>query len=486
MENTFDFVFNAYKNFYSEDIIKYEAITNAGSNRNYYRIYTNSDTIIGVYSNNVEETETFLYYSEIFTTLSLNTPKVFFVSPDKKCYFIQDLGNISLLEIVERETKNSDFNSKLVTLYKKTISALVNMQINSASLIDFDRAYSIKDFDKQSILFDLNYFKYYLLNVSGITYNEKKLADDFVSLADYLDKSGNKYFMYRDFQGRNILIKDNKPYFIDYQGGRRGAIQYDLVSLLYQAKAKVPEFIKNELLIYYVSEVSKYIEVNRNEFINQFYYYAYLRVLQTLGAYGLRGLFEKKTHFIESIPFALNNLKVLLQNYPLPEEYKELNRVLKELSETTKFENIRYNDFTITITSFSYKKGIPDDYSGNGGGFVFDCRGVLNPGRYPEYKSLTGRDKEVIDFFKEKTDIDSFIDNIIKVIAPTIDNYIQRNFNSLMISFGCTGGQHRSVYCAENITRYLKNNYNVNIVLVHREQNIKEVIPKKLRNYNVQ
>lgn len=483
MDRHFDLLLTNYKRFYNTEPLRYKALTQAGSNRNYYRFFDNSGTVIGVYSENVAETETFLYYSEVFAKLNLNIPNIYHVSEDKKCYFIQDFGDQSLLSIVEKETKESGFNDHIIELYKKSISALVEIQIKPDSLIDFSKAYSIGEFDKQSILFDLNYFKYYFLNVSGVSYDEKLLAEDFEGLADFLDRTGDKHFMFRDFQGRNILIKDDKPYFIDYQGGRRGAIHYDLASLLYQAKAKVPENIKTDLLDYYLKEVSKYLVTDKVKFTEQFYYYSYLRVLQTLGAYGRRGLIEKKAHFLESIPFAINNLKLLLENQPVLYKYKELNRVLLELVKSKQFDLKKYDSFTINVMSFSYKKGLPNDPTGNGGGFIFDCRGILNPGRFPEYKSLTGRDREVIAFFENNTDIDIFIKDIIKLITPTIENYIDRNFNSLMLCFGCTGGQHRSVYCAENVFEYLKKNYNINLVLTHRELKIDKEVSIKEQQY---
>lgn len=465
-----------YIEFYKSQPTKVEAITQAGSNRSYFRFYNANGSVIGVYSENLPETQTFIYYSQIFTKLGLNTPHIFHVSSDMQTYFIEDLGKKSLLDIVQEELKQHGcFSERLISLYQQTLTKLVKMQIVAGSEIDFSKAYSISQFDKQSILFDLNYFKYYFLNRLDIRYDEKLLQDDFDALSEHLAATGSKNFMFRDFQARNIIVDNDKVYFIDYQGARKGAMQYDLASLLWQAKANIPAEIKNTLIDYYCNEVSKYLPINIDEFKHEFWHYLYVRILQTLGAYGNRGLIERKRHFIESIPLAIANLQELLQNQPVLASYKELQRVLIEIPQhKDKFEYKKYNELTVQVTSFGFKYGLPSDPTENGGGFIFDCRGNHNPGRYEEYKQLTGRDQPVIDFFKIHNQIDVFIENIKKVVSPTIETYIKRGFTSLMINFGCTGGQHRSVYCAEAIAHYIKETYGVKVVLSHREQGICE------------
>jgi aminoglycoside/choline kinase family phosphotransferase len=458
-----------YQKSYGCEADSIKMITQAGSPRKYYRFKKDSSSVLGVYSENIEETETFLYYSDVFAKANLNTPQVYSVSDDIKCYFIQDFGDDLLLGLLEKEPFETRYSGRIADLYKKSLAALVKLQIAGASQIDYSKAYQIKDFDEQAILFDLNYFKYYFLNRSGVSYNEKMLQDDFDTMAASLANEGPKLFMFRDFQARNIVVKDNEPYFIDYQGGRRGAPEYDAVSLLFQAKAALPENFREELLNFYFNELCENIKIEYAEFCDRFYIYVYLRVMQTLGAYGLRGLIENKQHFVESIPFALKNLSELLKRHPFPERYPELLRVLKSLAETSKFDNKIFDKFTVQVFSFSFKKGIPNDCTGNGGGFVFDCRGIHNPGRYAEYKTKTGKDKEVIDFFKANSDIDIYFENAVNVVKPTIENYIERGFNSLMISFGCTGGQHRSVYCAEAMAKFIRENYNADVVLLHRE-----------------
>ena len=465
-----------YTEFYKATPQKVEAITKAGSNRSYYRFYGENGTVLGVYSNNIPETKTFLYYSVIFSNLNLNTPKIYHVSEDTLTYFIEDFGDDLLLKVVENEYKQyGRFTERLDDLYRKSISALAKLQIAAGKAIDFNLAYSISEFNSQSILFDPNYFKYYFLNRLDIPYDEKLLQDDFDALAQYLAENGTKSFMFRDFQARNILVKDEQVYFIDYQGGRKGAIQYDMASLLWQAKAKIPNKKKLELLNYYIDEITKSNEIDRDDFEKEFWYYLYIRILQTLGAYGNRGLIEKKRHFIESIPFAIDNLKELHETHPILSNYKELDRVISEVVKCKqKFEPVKYDQLTINVMSFGFKNGLPEDKTENGGGFVFDCRGNHNPGRYEKYKKLTGRDQPVIDFFKEHGDIDVFIENIKTVISPTIETYIRRGFTSLMICFGCTGGQHRSVYSAEHIARYIHEKYGVKVILKHRELGIEE------------
>lgn len=467
-----------YTEFYKQAPQKIEAITKAGSNRSYYRFYGNSGSVLGVYSDNTEETETFLYYSKVFSELNLNTPHIYHVSADLKTYFIEDFGNDQLLSVVESEYKQHGyFTEKLTDLYKKSIIALVKMQIAAGKSIDFERAYSISEFNKQSILFDLNYFKYYFLNRLNIPYDEKLLQDDFDSLAESLANTGVKNFMFRDFQARNIMVKDDNVFFIDYQGGRKGAMQYDMASFLWQAKARIPYDKKLELLNFYIDEVAGSIDIEKNDFESEFWVYLYIRILQTLGAYGNRGLIEKKRHFIESIPYAIDNLKELHDSKPILSKYKELDRIIGEVSKCkSAFEPVKYSELTITVMSFGYKNGLPEDRTENGGGFIFDCRGNHNPGRFEQYKKLTGRDKEVIDFFKEHGDIDIFIENIKDVISPTIETYIRRGFTSLMICFGCTGGQHRSVYSADSIAKYIHEKYGVKIILIHREQGIEEIL----------
>ena len=328
---------------------------------------------------------------------------------------------------------------------------------------------------------DLLYFKYYFLDAIQIPYDKESLLDDFDKLSDYLSQAGYKYFMFRDFQSRNILVKEGDVYFIDYQGGMKGALQYDVASLLWQAKAALSEEWKNKLLDYYISRVEAELgrKINRDQFINQYHGYVLIRLLQVLGAYGFRGLFERKAHFLTSIPLGLKTLKFFLQNKQIGIHFQELERLLKLLVNDEiikRFEPIQASSDTplvVHINSFSYKKGIPTDENGHGGGFVFDCRSILNPGRIQEFKKQTGRDKSVKDYLEQQTRMPHFLNSIFDLADIAVEDYIKKGLVSLQINFGCTGGQHRSVYAADALARHLRNKFKVTINLHHIEQESK-------------
>lgn len=452
-------------------------IKQSGSDRLYFRVEDiENKTYIAAYNSNITENKTFLYYTEVFLQTNINVPIIYAVSNDYEMYLLQDLGDNNLLDYLHTERKNEEIPQTIEILYKKSIAFLIRMQIQVHKNLNYSKAFSISEFNADSILFDLNYFKYYFLNLKKIKYNESILNSEFVNFASELEKSSQKFFMFRDFQARNIMIVDEEPFFIDYQGGRKGALQYDLASLLYQAKAKLPEEFRTKMLYYYISLLKHELSFDEDLFIKQYYKFVFLRVLQTLGAYGYRGLIERKSHFLTSIPDALENLNFLIYQLGIADSYSELkNACISFFNKTTVHEK-KYNGLTISINSFSYKKGIPDDNSDNGGGFVFDCRGIHNPGRYEEYKNKTGKEKEVIDFFKKNTKIDDFANNAFNIVSYNIEDYLSRNFSSLMISFGCTGGQHRSVYCAEKLAIMISEKYKVRILLTHIEQNECKII----------
>ncbi|MEJ5267290.1 MAG: RNase adapter RapZ [Bacteroidales bacterium] len=458
--------------FYSDEkIIKISQIKNSGSDRHYFRVFTENNSFIGVYSNNLKENETFIYFTKVFSDLNFNVPKILYISKSKNVYFLNDLGDTSLLDVVLKTRKNKEDDANYISIYTKVVKDLAYMQFHAYHNIDFDKAYKIKDFNKDAIVFDLNYFKYYFLNRCNIDYNEVYLNRDFNKLASSLEKENLKLFMFRDFQARNILIYRNQAYYIDYQGGRRGSPLYDLASLLFQAKAELQKNIKTQLAETYLTELSKYCDFNLDTITDSFYKFVFVRVLQTLGAYGLRGIIENKQHFKDSIPYAIKQLKDLLNEKSfLLKKYPELLKVLNKISELTIFDSYIPEEFTVTITSFSYKLSYPTDETGNGGGFVFDCRFLNNPGRYPEYKTLTGKDPEVIKFLKENSNADEYVLKAYEIVKPAIMNYIERGFRSLQINFGCTGGQHRSVYCAELMNQLLKQQ-NIKTKIIHREIN---------------
>ncbi|TLX73469.1 phosphotransferase enzyme family protein [Labilibacter sediminis] len=445
----------------------------SGSYREYVRICGGGKCALGVYNSDKKENDAFLGFSDHFTLVGLNVPKIYNRSVNDDIYLIEDLGNTTLFDFLQENRTTDNFSDTLIDLYKKTIQGLIQFQLNGANGLNFDLCYPRKAFDQQSMLWDLHYFKYYFLKLAKISFDEQALEDDFQKLINFLLEAEHHYFLYRDFQSRNIMIKKGEPYFIDYQGGRHGALQYDLASLLYDGKADIPANIREELYIYYIDTLKQHKEVNEETFQNHFNGYVYIRIMQAMGAYGFRGFYEKKEHFLKSIPYALRNISYLLNNNPLHIDTPELTKVLHALTQNENLKKI--NALTVTINSFSYKRGIPYDMSGNGGGFVFDCRAIHNPGRYEEYKHITGMDEPVIKFLDKEPDMKRFLDGVFPMVSQSVEKYIERNFKHLMVNFGCTGGQHRSVYSAEKLAAYIKENYPVTVTLKHVEQEIKKV-----------
>ena len=431
--------------------------------------------MIGTYSNNVEENEAFISFSKHFHDLGLNVPEVYAVNEEKTCYLQSDFGDDNLFVHVQRALATGGYDDHLIELYKKALRHLVRFQCEGHQGLDFGKAYPTPCFDRQAIIDDLNYFKYYFVKPhEEIDFNETRLNRDFNAFADFVSQAPNDFFMYRDFQSRNIMVRDNELYFIDFQGGRRGPLNYDVVSLLYQVKAQIPQATRDELVDYYKAELSQYMSPVAVKFDDYQPYFVYLRLMQVLGAYGFRGLIQKKSHFIESIPYALKELKVWNETYPL-NDFPELQSVISQLSTINYQLPTPNSKLTVTINSFSFKKGYPADFSGNGGGFVFDCRALPNPGREPELKNKTGRDWEVIDYLMAKPQVHVFLDNVKGIISQSVENYRERHFSNLMVSFGCTGGQHRSVFFAQTIYEWLKATYpDIHLKLNHIERKITE------------
>ena len=449
-----------------------EEMTGSGSNRRYFRL-TGVKSLIGVYGTSQEENEAFLYMAEHFKKKNLPVPQVVSVSEDKRYYLQEDLGDTLLFHTIENGRTTSSFSEEEKELLHKTIRLLPSIQFAGADGFDFSRCYPLAEFNQRSILWDLNYFKYCFLKATGLEFQEDKLEDDFMKMSDVLLRSTSTTFMYRDFQSRNVMIKDGAPWFIDFQGGRKGPFFYDVASFLWQAKARYPENLRNELLDEYMDALKQYITIDRDTFLSQLRHFVLFRTLQVLGAYGFRGYFEKKPHFIQSVPYAIENLRQLLQeDYP---EYPYLCSVLREL---TKLQSLSgkapKKPLTVKVISFSFKKGIPYDPTGNGGGYVFDCRGVHNPGKYDQYKPLCGLDEPVIKFLEEDGEIFPFLEHAYALVDAHVQRFMERGFSNLMVCFGCTGGQHRSVYSAQHMAEHLNQKFGVKVELEHREQNIKQ------------
>jgi aminoglycoside/choline kinase family phosphotransferase len=459
-----------------EPCIECLALSASGSSRRYFRLRGATHSCIGTEASDVRENEAFFAFSRHFGAKQMPVPELYAVADDRKHYLQQDLGDQTLYGLLyEKKRQGGGFDAEMLALYRQALADLAALQVAGRD-IDFRLAYPREAFDRRSILWDLNYFKYFFLKLNHIDFDEELLENDFERLAEHLLAADCTYFLYRDFQGRNIMIAPSKKlYYIDYQGGRRGAAQYDVASLLYSAKSDIPETIRTELLNHYL-DVRGLRGDERRQWLDHFWAYLLVRILQTLGAYGYRGLFERKPYFIESIPLALNNLRRLTEDHHPTSDMPELDRVISVLcnkkAETTAPQtDSPSTTLTVEVSSFSYKQGLPQDNSGNGGGHIFDCRALPNPGRYAEYKCYTGKDRPVIDFLREKPAVDLFLNHAKAIVAQSVDKYLERNFTHLSVAFGCTGGQHRSVYCAEQMAAWLRNTYpKVQVVVCHREQ----------------
>jgi len=448
-------------------------LPSSGSNRRYFRL-SGPKSLIGVFGASIEENKAFLYMASMFREKGIPVPEVLAISDDQHHYLQEDLGDTLLFEAIEKGRKSCVFDDTEKNLLFQTIRMLPTIQFKGAEGLDFSYCYPQPEFNERSILWDLNYFKYCFLKSTGMEFQENLLEDDFQKMCDVLLCDQAQTFMYRDFQSRNVMIKDGSPWFIDFQGGRKGPIHYDVASFLWQAKAKFPNGLRSELLTAYMDALEEYIPVDRNSFLNRLRHFVLFRTLQVLGAYGFRGYFEKKPHFIQSVPHAIENLRQLLhEDFP---EYPYLTKVLRELTGLKQFsDDIKKHTLEIKIVSFAYKKGIPNDPSGNGGGFVFDCRAINNPGKYERYNHFTGLDEPVIRFLEEDGEITKFLEHAYTIVDSSVQRYLDRGFTNLMVCFGCTGGQHRSVYSAQHMADHLHRKFHVKVELLHREQNIEQV-----------
>lgn len=456
-----------------EPIVEKNEISAHGSARRYYRLKGQNHVCIAAVNDDVRENETFFYYSEFFRKNGINVPQVYAVAPDRKTYLQQDLGNQTLYDLlVAKRTAGHGFDKETELLYHKVIEGLVAMQ-DCGKDMDFSHAYPREAFDRQSMLWDLNYFKYDFLKLAHVPFDEQLLENDFQRFADELESCGLTHFLYRDFQSRNIMLNDGEVYFIDYQGGRKGAPYYDLASLLYDAKAEIPDDARQLLANYYYNVSGLSGSQCFNNYCNTLDKFAVLRIMQAMGAYGYRGLYEGKEHFVKSINPALVNLGNLLKHNGLLEAYPELCRVLQYMADSQELRKISVavpTELTVTVNSFSYKRGLPYDKSGNGGGFVFDCRALPNPGRYPQYQCYTGKDQPVIEFLQREPEVEAFISRAAEMVMNSANRYVQRGFANLQVNFGCTGGQHRSVYCAEQLAKIIERETGCKVVVHHLEQ----------------
>jgi aminoglycoside/choline kinase family phosphotransferase len=442
-----------------------------GSGRKIIRLSNEKTSAIGILYGVREENAAFLEFSKHFRRHGLPVPEIYAEALNQGAYLEEDLGDTTLFEFLSKNRAGENIAPQVVEAYRKVVAVLPRFQVEAGHDLNYSVCYPIASFDRQSIAWDLNYFKYYFLRLAGIPFNEQALEDDFGRLTEFLLSAPRDYFLYRDFQSRNILLRNGDPFFVDYQGGRKGALQYDIASLLYDAKADLPPELRQQLLDHYLDRLSSFVQVDREVFLRHYYAYVYVRILQALGAYGFRGFYERKAHFLQSVPYALKNLRWLLHNVRLPVPLPALMDAFKGMLASEKLQGLasEAENLIVRIFSFSFHQDLPKDESGNGGGFVFDGRSLPNPGREERFKTLTGRDAPVIDYLNQQESVHQFLAGVLSLVDSSINNYQQRGFKNLMVSFGCTGGQHRSVFLAEQLAKRLRARNGLEVTVRHLE-----------------
>lgn len=453
-----------------------------GSGRRIYRIQGESATAIGILYGVREENNAFLNFSRHFRRHGLPVPEIYAEDLDQDAYLEEDFGDLTLFDFLAANREGANIAASVIDVYRKALAVLPRFQIEAGRDLNYKVCYPRASFDRQSIAWDLNYFKYYFLRLAGIPFNEQSLEEDFTRLTKFLLTAAHDYFLYRDFQSRNIMLRDGQPFFLDYQGGRKGALQYDVASLLYDAKADLPAGLRQELLDHYLDVLAGFVQLDRDAFMQHYYAYVYVRIMQALGAYGFRGFYERKQHFLQSVPYALKNIRWLLHNVKLPIQLPTLMEAFTNMLACEKLHDLgtaaetateaasNFKPLTVRIFSFSFhREGLPKDNSGNGGGFVFDGRSLPNPGREERFKTLTGKDAPVIEYLDQEQSVHQFFANVQALVDSSVSEYRRRGFQNLMVSFGCTGGQHRSVYLAEQLAKHLRAKNSVEVVVRHRE-----------------
>lgn len=452
------------------------AVAGDGSQRTYHRLLAaDGSSLIGAFGPDPDENRAFLSFSRAFRGIGLPVPEILAVDEPAGVWLAEDLGETTLFTFLEaaRAREPGPFPASALPIYRRVLEILPRFQVEGDAAIDYSVAHPHSAFDRQSILWDLNYFKYHFLKLAHIPFHEGRMERDFERLIGSLLEAPREFFLYRDFQSRNIMLQDGEPRFIDYQGGRRGALQYDVASLLYDAKAALPEAVREELLDGYLDALEEHVDVDRDSFLAHYRGYVLVRIMQAMGAYGYRGFFERKPRFLQSVPYAATNIRRLLaQGLPvaLPELERAFERIVEEWA-APPAEGVEAGGLTVHVHSFSYRRGYPEDVAGHGGGFVFDCRALPNPGRLKEYRTSTGRAHAVARFLEAEPGFGPFWDSVRTLVDAQVDVYRQRGFTSLSIAFGCTGGQHRSVYLAEKLGRHLEANYpDTRVRIAHREE----------------
>jgi aminoglycoside/choline kinase family phosphotransferase len=430
-----------------------------GSGRAIVRLTGAGKTAIGVLSSVREENIAFLEFSRHFRRRGLPVPEIYAEDLKGGAYLEEDLGDTTLFDFLGAHRSGDNIVAEAVEAYRKVVAELPRFQVVAGRDLNYKVCYPRSSFDRQSIAWDLNYFKYYFLRLAGVPFNEQDLEHDFGRLTKFLLAADRDYFLYRDFQSRNVMLRDGRPWFLDYQGGRKGALQYDIASLLFDGKADLPPALRQQLLDHYLDCLGAFVDVKRDAFMEYYYAYVYVRILQALGAYGFRGFYERKAHFLQSVPYALKNLRWLAGNVKLPIALPALMKALDGIAASEELKAIAVpapEGLTVRIFSFSFHHSPPTDEQGHGGGFVFDARGLPNPGREERFRALTGKDAPVVEYLTARPSVVEFLGHVTALVDASVASYQQRGFTSLMVSFGCTGGQHRSVFLAEQLARHLR------------------------------
>jgi len=459
-----------YREYSGENCIDIVSMPRSGSDRKYFRITGSGKTIIGAYNPNKEENDAFIGFTRHFRSLKLPVPEVYNYCQGADCYFIQDLGDTNLFTWLERKKQTVGFDEEMLNFYRQALEMLVLFQTEAIRDLNLDLCYPHKSFDRQSMIWDLNYFKYMFLKLVSAPFNEKRLEKDFNTLVDFLLEAGQDYFLYRDFQSANIMVVDNNPWFIDYQGGRKGSAQYDPASLLYDPKAHVPQEAREILIEHYIKLFCKKANSSEENFRKYYHGFVLIRIMQAMGAFGYRGLYEQKPGFVQSIIPGVRILSNIIESEHLRKKLPEMYRILKELPELDMFSELEEHErLTVRITSFSYMNGMPQDKV-HGGGFIYDCRALPNPGKIEKLRNLDGLDEAVKKYMNSQAEVKEFIDDVVRMVIRSVKSYIVKDYNSLAVSFGCTWGRHRSVYCAEKLAENLKKIEGIEIKVNHRDK----------------
>ncbi|MGO9318442.1 MAG: phosphotransferase [Terracidiphilus sp.] len=441
------------------------------SGRTIVRLTGGKFSAIGVLYSVREENVAFLEFSRHFRRCGLPVPEIYEEDLSQGAYLEEDLGDTTLFDYLVANRSGTAIASQAIEAYRKVVAVLPRFQVEGGRNLNYKVCYPRERFDRQSIAWDLNYFKYYFLRLAGIPFNEQALEHDFSRLTKFLLAAKADYFLYRDFQSRNVMLRGGQPSFLDYQGGRKGALQYDIASLLYDGKADLPPELRQELLDYYLDCLAGYIDLQRDAFMEHYYAYVYVRILQAMGTYGFRGFYERKAHFLQSVPYALKNLRWLAHNVKLPIALPALLEALQGMLASEKLQSLASlaERLKVRIFSFSFHREIPADDSGNGGGYIFDARSLPNPGREEQFRALTGKDAPVIDYLNQQASVHQYLANVQSLVDSSVNSYQRRGFKNLMVSFGCTGGQHRSVYLVEQLAQHLRDGGGVDVAVRHIE-----------------